>query len=303
MSITRYTGPLVVPGAGPSISGLSTDYNDSAGPSIFAHGVGIVDNRFGPYNAGDITNILPCWWGDSSICVIDQAPATLGTANLAAAQVPVAGTKLTLAAASTGVTVLTAPYSAVTGQIFPVGTRVIDGNPAMITLAAMGGGVSMYDPRTMSARQLIFTSAGDDHLATVAVVGVDVYGYTIHETVTLTNASTVNTKKCYKGVISFTPSGTLSGSNLSVGTTDVYEFGLAAYEFQFVQIYWAGALISANTGYTAPVTTSPATALTGDVRGTYATQSASNGTNKLQIFVRPQPWNLTAVGLFGVAQF
>lgn len=303
MSITRYTGPLVVPGAGPSIGGLSTDYNDSAGPSIFAHGVGIVDNRFGPYNGGDITNILPCWWGDSSICVIDQAPATLGAANLAAAQVPVAGTKLTLAAASTGITVLAAPYSAVTGQIFPVGTRVIDGNPAMISLAALGGGVSMYDPRTMSARQLIFTSVGNDSTATVAVVGVDVYGYIIHETVTLANATTVNTKKCYKGVVSITPAGTLSGSNLSVGTTDVYEFGLAVYEFQFVQIYWAGALISANTGYTAPVTTSPATALTGDVRGTYATQSASNGTNKLQIFVRPQPWNLTAVGLFGVAQF
>lgn len=304
MSITRHIGPLVVPGAGPSTSGLgSLDYNDSAGPSIFAHGVGILDNRFGPFNGGDITNVLPCWWGDSSVCVLDQAPSTLSATNLAAAQVPVAGTPLTLAGASTGITVLAAPLSIIAGQVFPAGALMIDGNPAMISLAAVGGGVSMYDPRTMSARTILFTSAGDDHLATVAVVGVDMYGYTIHETVTLTNATTVATKKCYKAVISFTPAGTLSGSNLSAGTADTYEFGLAAYEFQFVQIYWNATLISASTGYTAPVTTSPATATTGDVRGTYGVQSASDGTKKLQIFVRPQAWNLSSTGLFGPVQF
>lgn len=304
MSITRFIGPLVIPGAGPSTSSVgSLDYNDSGGPSIFAHGVGILDNRFGPFNGGDITNVLPCWWGNSSVCVLDQAPATLSATNIAAAQVPVAATALTLAGASTGITVLAAPLSIIAGKVFPTGALMIDGNPAMITMAAAGGGVSMYDPRTMSARRLIFTSVGDDHLATVAVVGVDMYGYTIHETVTLANATTTTSAKCYKAVISITPAGTLSGSNLSVGTTDVYEFGLAAYEFQFVQIYWNATLISASTGYTAPVTTSPATATTGDVRGVYGVQSASDGTKKLQIFVRPQPWLVTSTGLFGVTQF
>lgn len=301
MSITRFQGPLVVPGAGPNGSAL--DYNDSAGPSIFAHGVGILDNRFGPFSGGDITNVLPAWYGTDSICVLDQTPSTLSATNLVAAAIPVAGTAMTLAGASTGITVLAAAYSPVAGQVFPAGTRIIDGNPALITLAAIGGGVSVYDPRTMCARALLLTSVGDDHLATMALVGIDMYGQTFHETVTLANATTVATKKCYKGLISATPAGTLSGSNVSIGATDIFEFGLASYEFQFAQIYWNATLISASTGYVAAVTTSPATALTGDVRGTYAVQSASDGTKKLQVFIRPTPWLTTSVGLFGVTQF
>lgn len=301
MAITRLQGPLVVPGAGPNI-GSMLEYNDSPGPSIFAHGVGILDNRFGPYGGGDISNPIPAWWGADSVCVVDQAPSTLSATNLVAAAVPVAGTAMTLAGASTGITVLAAPYSPVAGQVFPTGARVIDGNPAVISLATAGGGVSVYDPRTMIARTLRLTSVGDDHLATMALVGIDMYGQTFHETVTLSNATIAATVKCYKALISATPAGTLSGSNVSIGTGDIYEFGLASYEFQFTQIYWNATLISASTGYTAAVTTSPATATTGDVRGTYAVQSASDGTKKLQVFVRPSPWLVTAVGLFGVVQ-
>lgn len=299
MGITSFQGPLYVPGAD------KLDYNESPGPSSFAHGVGIVDTRFNPGNGADVTAVRPIWFGADAVIVLDQAPSTLSATNIAAAQVPVAATPLTLAGASTGITVLAAPLSIIAGQVFPTGTLIIDGNPALITLAPLGGGVSMYDPRTMIARRLIFTSVGDDHLATVAIVGVDMYGYTIHETVTLSNATTVNSLKCYKGVISITPAGTLSGSNLSVGTTDIYEFPLAAWEFQFVQIYWNATLISASTGYTAPVTTTPS-ATTGDVRGVYGTQSASDGTKKLQIVVKPLPWNLVANGansLFGQIQF
>src|SRR5690348_17692515 len=50
-------------------------------------------------------------------------------------------------------------------------------------------GVSPYDPRTMASRTLQFTSVGDDHLATAAVVGYDQFGFLIHETVTLANAT------------------------------------------------------------------------------------------------------------------
>lgn len=304
MSITRYQGPLIVPGAGPNPPNLSVvEYNDSPGPSAFAHGVGLVDNRFGPYNGADISTPLPIWYGTDNICVLNQAPSTLSAVNLAAAQVPVAGTALTLANASTGITVLAAPVYLATNT-FPIGARMIDGNPALLSILPSGsGGISPYDPRTMIGRAIRFTSVGDDSAATVAVVGQDIYGFTVRETVTLSNATVATSVKCYKAIISMTPAGTLSGSNLSVGTGDVFEFPLASYEFPFVKIYWADALISANTGWTAAVTTSPATAVTGDVRGKYATQSASNGTRKLQVFLTPVAWNMTAVGLFGVTQF
>lgn len=301
MSIVRIQGPLVVPGAGPNLSAL--DYNDSAGPSAFAHGVGIVDNRFGPFGGGDITNPLPFWWGTDFICVINQAPATLAATNIVAAAVPVAGTAMTLAVASTGITVVPAGGFAFGTNTFPAAALMIDGNPAFISLAQVGGGMSAYDPRTTSQRALRFTSAGNDSSGTAAVVGYDFYGNIIHETVTLSNATVATSVKTYKTVASITPGGTLSGSNLSVGTSDVYGFPLASYEFQMAMIYWNAGLISATTGYTAAVTTSPATGITGDVRGKYAVQSASDGTKKLQVFIRPVAWQVTSAGLFGVTQF
>ena len=53
------------------------------------------------------------------------------------------------------------------------------------------------------------------------------------------------------------------------------------------------------------VTTNPATATTGDVRGTYALQgSASNGTRRLVMLNHPTVGNIgTAAGLAGVPQF
>ena len=305
MAITAYQGPLIATGGfgSPYFTGGTSDYNPTPGPSLFSHGSGILDTRWGPFNSGDVTNVIPGWFGCDNVCVIDQAPATASATNIAAAQVPVAGTALTLAAASTGITVLTSALAYTPGNVFPANALMIDGNPAFVQLGTMAGGISMYDPRTTSARTLLFTSVGNDSAATVAIVGVDVYGVLVHETVTLSNATTASSKKALKAVVSITPAGTLSGANLSVGTTDVFGFALAAYEFQFVQIYWNATLISANTGYTAPVTTSPATATTGDVRGTYAVQSASDGTKKLQVFVTPQVWNNTATTLFGVKQF
>lgn len=55
--------------------------------------------------------------------------------------------------------------------------------------------------------------------------------------------------------------------------------------------------------FVAAVTTSPATATTGDVRGTFAVPSVSDGTKRLTIFWTPIPANLTTVaGLVGVTQ-
>jgi hypothetical protein len=95
----------------------------------------------------------------------------------------------------------------------------------------------------------------------------------------------------------------LSGSNVTVGTGDVFGFPLRADFVHEVSIYWNSAAITASTGFVAAVTTSPATATTGDVRGTYAVQSSSDATKRLAILIRPSVANISSTaGLLGVTQ-
>lgn len=299
MAITRLQGPLVVPGAGPSIVG-SPEYNDSSGPSVFAHGVGLLDNRFGPFGGGDVTNPIPAWLGADDIYVVDQAPAIMAVANIAAAAIPVAGTPLTLVAASgAGITV---------GQMLNSGTgmfvtaRIIDAAPTPLSLAALGGGVTLYDPREAIARNVRVTSASAD-TGTITIRGLDFYGFPMTEVITMAGIGVVSGKKAFKAIISATPAAPLAGGNVSIGTGDVFGIHLAALEFQQLWLYWNGALVSATTGFLPADVTTPATGITGDVRGTYAVQSASDGTKKLQIMYSPVPWALSSTALFGQPQY
>ena len=61
--------------------------------------------------------------------------------------------------------------------------------------------------------------------------------------------------------------------------------------------------ITAATGYVSGDKTSPATATTGDPRGTY-TNTSSTGANKLVIRQSPQAQNVGSItGLFGIANY
>src|SRR5262249_3361338 len=114
-------------------------------------------------------------------------------------------------------------------------------------------------------------------------------------------ATTTNGKKAFKFIVSVTPLFT-DAHNYSVDTTDIFGLPVRADYFHQTQIWWNETVITANTGFVAAVT-SAASATTGDVRGTYAVQDASDGTKRLAICVGPGQANLmTAAGLYGVAQ-
>lgn len=170
------------------------------------------------------------------------------------------------------------------------------------------GSVRMWDPSRMVARNIRITSVGNDSGATFLLSGYDTYWYPVTEAITGANAGIASGKKAIKYLTAITYTGSLSGSNVSVGTGDVFGFPIRSDAYYSgnaggdVQIAWNGAAITATTGYLAAVTTA-ATTTTGDVRGTYAVQSASDGTKRLVFTQSPSLANISSsTGLFGVAQ-
>lgn len=315
---TAFSGPLIVYGDRPPPgTGVTGSNNPDKAPSVFWGGTALIDPR-GSYN-NTRSGIMGFAGGTGDIVVLDAVPSTLSAAvtTMAAAQVPVAGTPLTLVTTSgSGITVqAAATVFWPAGNTIPAGALIIDTAPATLGFGRAGQGdssqnvVKLYDPTTLLARNVRIKSAGNDSAATFTVAGYDIYGYPMSEAITGVNTSTASGKKAFKFVTSITPSGTLSGSNVSAAPGDVYGLPLQNQGWPFISIFWGAppaTNVSATTGWLAAVTTSPATTTTGDVRGTYAVQSASDGTSRLSVLIT-MPVGLIAnanpsVGLFGVTQ-
>jgi hypothetical protein len=95
---------------------------------------------------------------------------------------------------------------------------------------------------------------------------------------TITVAAGANTgwsTKAFKYIASVTPNFTDTTHNYTVGNSDVFGFNFRALLFELTQTSWNGSLTATSTGIVTAVTTSPATATTGDVRGTL--QASTNG--------------------------
>jgi hypothetical protein len=181
-------------------------------------------------------------------------PLTLSTTNVATAVAQTANVPIALVA-GTGTTAGVAP----------------DGS---------GRAVIVLDtPRCVS-----LTSAGDLSGSTITVKGFDQYGQALTATRAGPNANTVNTLKAFVSVLSVT-SDTTSATTMSVGTSDIFGLPFVAVDAGYIiSAKWAGVLAQNAGTFVVADTTSPATATTGDVRGTFAQSgSASNGTRRLVI--------------------
>jgi hypothetical protein len=305
MGVSAQQGPLWIYVQRPTI-GAGGSNNPDAAPSGFFAGIGIADPRVG-YNVTRQGGIM--WYGADPVC-IDQVPSAISTTAIAAAQVPVAATPMTLVSATgAGITVTSsATVVWASGNTVPSGSLAIDGLPGLVGLGNLNQlstgatRLSAYDPTKAIARAVAIASIGNDSAATFTVAGYDLYGYPQTETITGASGATATGKKAFKFITSITPAGTLSGSNASAGQSDVYGLPFFASRFgAYTTFFWNSAGITAITGFVAGDATTPATATTGDVRGTYAVQSASDGTKRLQMVLTPAVANcLTSIGLFGV---
>lgn len=207
------------------------------------------------------------------IYVWDVVPLTLQASGLATAQAVAAAKNLTLTA-GTGVT----PSVDLSGV-----TRYVLDCARCVTVAS--------------------ANAGDTTQA-ATVSGYDIYNQPMTARVTLNGTTGVPTLKAFKSVTSIAISAATAG-NINAGFND--RLGLP---FRVTDAVYCGdmkwnATLAADAGtFVAAVTTSPATNLTGDVRGLYTPSSAADGTKRLvsalrltALAVGPQATRIGAVGV------
>jgi hypothetical protein len=311
---SAFSGPLVVYGEQPPLTGATLGvYNPGAAPSLFWAGSGILDSRYGWGPESTQPKALG-FVGSTNIMTVNAIPSTASLTILASTQVPTSNTALTLASTSTtGIAVLTTSTQVFPSRNYiPANAIALDGLPGTIVYAkypipiggsTLGGGVQVYDPTKALARNIRIAVNNAD-TGSYLVSGYDLYGYVQTESIagtTNTAGGTLSGKKAFKFVTSVVPTGTITSTTITVGTGDVFGLPLRADSFVEMSDCIVGSTtVSVATGFTGAVT-STASSTTGDVRGTYALQTASNGSNVLGIFQSPKPNNLgTTTGLFGV---
>jgi len=149
---------------------------------------------------------------------------------------------------------------------------------ATINGASATGGVATFDyARTVNVDS---TNAGDT-TQTVTVTGTDYWGQAQTETIALNGLTLVAGQKSFKTITAVAVSALLAG-NLTVGNEDVFGLPYRVTDAGYLlRTGWAGAVADDAGTFAAADTTSPATATTNDVRGTYAPSSAADGSRRL----------------------
>jgi len=177
-------------------------------------------------------------------------------------------------AAGTGVTTSTTAIPQAQGT-----TVLVLDVPRCISITGTAGGVTAVD----------FT-----------IVGYDVYFQPMTQTLTGPAATaTVTTLKAFKYIQSITSAATTTAA-VTIQTSDTMGLPYNTVTFDdIITLKYNSAVVTASTGFVAGVQTSPNTAALGDVRGTYALQSASDGTKRFTVYQHIQTTSTTD-GIYGV---
>lgn len=188
------------------------------------------------------------------IFTYNVVPAALATNNIAAAQTTAGAGNLVLTAGA-GVTAVV-----VNGQ-----TRYQLDCPRAVSLTVAGADLSGVN----------FT-----------IRGYDIYGQPMTQTRAGPNNNTVNTTKAFYQITSISVDGAV-GTNVTVGTSDIFGLPVRVDDRGYmIKSAWNNTLAQDAGTLTTADTTDPATAATGDVRGTYVpSANASNGVRRLCLHI------------------
>jgi len=209
----------------------------------------------------------------------DVVPQALVTNNVAASQTPAAAGSLTLTAGTS-----------VRSVVRSDGTTVLQLDlPRAVQLTTVSGTITTSRNLTVS--------------------GYDYYGQPMSEVIatgtTSSAVANVAGKKAFYQISSIAISGALPVA-IIVGTTDVLGLPVRVFNVSYVASVKSNNTLAQDAGTFVAADTATATTTTGDVRGTYAPATASNGIVRTTmgillpaIAVGP---NATRVGALGVTQ-
>lgn len=160
---------------------------------------------------------------------------------------------------------------------------------ALINGTKASGGVAALGASTGRNVNVVSANAGDT-TQVVTVTGVDMYGQTMREAITLNGTTTVQGKKAFASVTAVSVSATMTG-NLSVGDGTI--IGLPVYLPNATWILREtqdGATATAGTVVAGAGITVPSTSTSADVRGTYTPNSAPDGSRSYALLIAlPEP--------------
>lgn len=150
-------------------------------------------------------------------------------------------------------------------------------------------------------RRVTITSSGDDTGVVFTVYGSDIYGRPMTQTITGASGAAAASLKAFSTVSRVAASAAVAGT-VTVGFNDAFGLPVRALQAADVLSVKYSTTLAQDAGtFVAAVTTSPATAATGDVRGIYTPSSAADGVKRLAILLTaPDPGNQLAT--FGVTQ-
>ena len=259
-----------------------------------------------------------CTSGSATITVSDSGKFVIGEPLVIANVGNAGGTSALLTNVSSTPTATTITVTAVpqaTNAAAPIGTgnnwsALTGGNgnsnaPIFFQPYIAAGAALLFDPTQGISRGIRITGAASGTGGTFTVSGYDIYSRPQTALITVgAGAVTGWSTKTFKIITSIVPNFT-DAHNYSVGTSDVFGLNIRNDKWEYDNFYWAGAFLTTSTGWTAADATSPATASTGDVRGTIqigtngplgsgASGGASNGTSRLALFSTIPLWNLVS---------
>ncbi len=311
MTVSANSGPNVSFGITTTSTGQVMQYNEDRGPDVSDLGHGFMDPRpFFRYQPGNTNYSFYTMFGNQAY--VDFQPAALSSNGLVSnGSSGLGGTTLTLTATGSALTLvnLNPPEG---GPV--VSVYCIDSSSAAVAYG-QSGQVKAWNPRSGAGRTItIFASSNLDG-GTFTVAGRDMYGIKMTETLAA-GSTTIAGKKAFKYISSITASTTLTSTGFMIGYTDTFGFP-ALYSYNgsqntlvvssAAQVATTTALTSANSVLGSTVATQTST--TPDVRGTYASTTASNGTLRLQMrqtfdaYQVAQLTNTDNSAIFGGTQF